>query len=155
MRLLLLLSWLSMGSAWALEPAFTLDDLDGNEHTLAEYRGRWVVVNYWATWCPPCLQEMPELDHFQSRFEALGTTVLGINLEEIERDLLREFVAKLGVSYPILMSGPRPPSDMPSIRGLPTTHILSPQGEIVETRLGPVTSALLEDLIRTNGGNLP
>lgn len=155
MRLLLLLACVSLGSASAVEPRFTLDDLEGNERTLEEYRGRWVVINYWATWCPPCLQEMPELEHFQHRFGSMGAMVLGINLEEIDHDRLRKFVGRLGVSYPILLSGSRPPPEMPPIRGLPTTHIVSPEGEIVETRLGPVTSALLEELVRAKGGDLP
>jgi hypothetical protein len=97
---------------------------------------------------------MPELDHFQRHFGSTGATVLGINLEEIDHGLLQEFVDTLEVTYPILLSGPRPPPEMPAIRGLPTTHIVSPEGAIVETRLGPVTSALLEDLLKTHGGEL-
>ncbi len=151
---LFLLAGVSPGSVSALEPSFTLHDLDGRPHGLADYRGRWVVVNYWATWCPPCLEEMPELDHFHRRFESSGGTVLGPNLEEIDSGRLREFVDSFDLAYPILLSGPRPTGGMPAIRGLPTTHVVGPGGEIVETRLGPVTSALLEDIVRNHGAEL-
>lgn len=154
MRFVLLLCCATLATAWATEPGFVLRDLDGSTHELADYRGRWVVINYWATWCPPCLEEMPELEHFQQQYESSGATVLGINLEEIETEPLREFVDKLGVGYPILLAGPRPPVGMPAIRGLPTTYIVSPDGAIVETRVGPVTSALLAHLIESHGGEL-
>lgn len=135
-------------------PEFELRDLRGNVHRLSDYRGRWVVVNYWATWCPPCLEEMPELDYFHATFQDSGAMVLGLNLEEIDVSQLRGFVDNILVDYPILMAGGTPPEGMPPIRGLPTTHIVSPSGEIVVTRLGPVTSAVLEALIAEHGGDL-
>ena len=133
---------------------FELKDLTGTPHRLSDYRGHWVVVNYWATWCPPCLEEMPELTAFYERHRHAGVVVLGINLEEIDQHSLVDFVDSLLVDYPVLLAGLLPPATMPRIRGLPTTHVVSPAGEIVATRLGGVTAALLEDIIRSEGGKL-
>lgn len=141
-------------SALAQAPDFELEDLAGRSHRLSDYRGNWVVVNYWATWCPPCLEEMPELAAFHERYRDHGVVVLGVNMEEIERTELEAFVESLLVDYPILLSGMMPPQGMPSVRGLPTTLVVSPGGDIVATRLGGVTAAQLEDIIRSAGGSL-
>jgi thiol-disulfide isomerase/thioredoxin len=153
--MLTLMALAIIGGNTAESPDFELYALDGKPHKLSDYRGRWVVVNYWATWCPPCLEEMPELSAFYDRHLDQGVMVLGINLEEIEQQALEDFVDSLMVDYPILRSGMLPPEGMPPIRGLPTTHVVSPEGEIVATRLGGVTAALLEEIIRSAGGKLP
>jgi len=141
-------------SARGQSPDFELKDLAGRTHRLSDYRGNWVVVNYWATWCPPCLEEMPELAAFHERYGEQGVVVLGVNLEEIDPAELEAFVDSLMVDYPVLLSGMLPPDGMPAIRGLPTTLVIAPSGEIVATRLGGVTAALLEDIIRSEGGSL-
>jgi len=154
-RLLLTLALLFLfPAAMAAKPGFALKDLDGVERHLSDFRGTWVVVNYWATWCPPCIDEMPELMDFHEAHQSAGVTVLGVNVEEIEVRDLRQFVESLFVDYPILLSGSYPPEAMPAIFGLPTTFIVSPDGDIVATELGPVSQAYLEQAIRDNGGDL-
>ena len=73
---------------------FELAGLEGKRHKLSDYRGKWVVVNYWATWCPPCLEEMPELEMFHNNHKDKDAIVLGVNLEKIDAALLRGFVAE-------------------------------------------------------------
>ncbi len=138
---------LSTGGGAAAEPVdFRLDGLDGREHRLSDYRGKWVVVNYWATWCPPCLEEMPELEIFHNTHRE-SALVLGVNMETIERDALRAFVEEQFVSYPILLDTPRPRTELGAIPGMPTTYLVSPAGEVVARQVGTVTREMLERFI--------
>ncbi|MDX1654198.1 MAG: TlpA disulfide reductase family protein, partial [Candidatus Competibacteraceae bacterium] len=84
--------------AWATQTVdFQLPGLDGQPVKLSDYRGRWVVLNFWATWCPPCLEEMPELEAFHRSDSAV---VVGVNFETVDREVLADFVADLAISYP-------------------------------------------------------
>ncbi len=150
--LALLLS--SCFAASAATPEFELPDLHGKIHRLADYRGDWVVVNYWATWCPPCLAEMPELAWFSEQYADQGVTVLGLDIEDMEVAELQAFVDGLGVNYPILLAGITPPEGMPAILGLPMTFVVSPDGEIANRHLGPLTAAMLEDMLQESGADL-
>lgn len=141
-------------AASAATPEFELPDLHGTIHRLADYRGDWVVVNYWATWCPPCLAEMPELAWFSEQYADQGVTVLGLDIEDIEVAELQAFVEDLGVNYPILLAGITPPEGMPAILGLPMTFVVSPDGEIANRHLGPLTAAMLENMLQESGADL-
>lgn len=123
---------------------FTLKDLDGKSHSLSDYRGKWVIVNYWATWCPPCLEEIPDLIAFHERHRDTDAVVLGVNYEEVNRDYLREFTESLFMSYPVLLMDPVPTTELGPVLGLPTTYIISPAGERIARQEGPITGAALE-----------
>ncbi len=127
---------------------FTLWDIHGDSHKLSDYRGKWVVVNYWATWCPPCLDEIPELVDFHDRHKDKDAVVLGVNLEDIGARRLQEFSESFLISYPVLMGSPDPRSTLGPIPGLPTTYVVSPDGEVVARNVGPLTSKSLEDFIQ-------
>jgi thiol-disulfide isomerase/thioredoxin len=124
---------------------FTLNDLDGTAVTLSDFRGRWVVVNFWASWCSPCIRELPELVSYQR--ENPGVQVLGINFEEISVDEARDFLEPFGINFPNLKIGSTPLVPFEPLEGLPTTAIIDPSGELVERHMGPVTSAQLRDII--------
>jgi thiol-disulfide isomerase/thioredoxin len=131
---------------------FVLDDLDGNQRRLSEFRGKWVLVNYWATWCPPCLEEMPELEMFHNRHKARDAVVLGVNMEQIEIGRLKAFVEEQFVSYPILLSEPRRSTELGEVPGLPTSYLVSPQGEVVARQVGAVTAEMLEAFLEQRSG---
>jgi thiol-disulfide isomerase/thioredoxin len=124
-----------------------LSGLDGSNHRLSDYRGNWVVVNYWATWCPPCLEEMPELNLFHEINSDNGIIVVGINLEDVTNERLRRFVADHSITFPILRPENSSAPPFGPIPGLPTTLLLSPQGELVARKVGRVTTASLERMI--------
>lgn len=126
-------------------PAFDLPTPEGGRITLAEFRGQWVVVNFWATWCPPCLEEMPELDEFHRTHAEHGRSVIGVNFETLPADELQAFIgAHFGeLAFPIALSGARPLAGF-TLLGMPTTFIIDPDGRIVDTHLGKVDRALLE-----------
>jgi thiol-disulfide isomerase/thioredoxin len=128
------------------EPAdFTLDDLDGNKVSLSDYRGRWVIVNFWASWCPPCVRELPELVRYQQANP--GVQVIGINFEESTAAEARRFLKPFRINYPSLLVGSSPLVPFEPLEGLPTTAIVNPAGELVERQMGPVTAEHLEGII--------
>lgn len=133
----------------AIARDFTLPDLAGESHSLSDYRGKWVLVNYWATWCPPCLEELPELELFHT--DAKGqAVVIGVNMESISNDELRTFVDQQFLSYPILTASERPQRDklLGPVDGLPTSYLVTPAGEVVARQVGPITAQAINDFIK-------
>lgn len=128
---------------------FSLHDLKGKARTLSEFRGKWVVVNYWATWCPPCVDEIPELVKFHDRHHDKDAVVIGINYEDIPQPQLRAFVDEYFISYPVLqVEDMRPAHEQLDVGGLPTTYVISPEGEVVARQVGGITDQVLEDYIQ-------
>jgi len=145
MRLaLLLLGVFTAITAFADPVDFTLNDVDGKPRSLSEFRGKWVIVNYWATWCPPCLDEIPDLIEFHEKHKDKDAVVLGIDFEEADREQLLEFVDQHFMTYPVLSMDPVPLTPLGPVLGLPTTYIISPQGEPVARQVGPITGAAIE-----------
>jgi thiol-disulfide isomerase/thioredoxin len=147
MRVLLFAAALLAASAFAAEQVeFTLPDLDGKPVSVSDYRGKWVIVNFWATWCPPCLEEIPDfVELYEENRDSI--MVLGVNYEEVNEEYLREFVDSHMMSYPVMRMDPLPVTPLGPVLGLPTTYIISPQGERVARQEGPVTRETIEKYI--------
>jgi thiol-disulfide isomerase/thioredoxin len=147
MRVLLFAAAMLAASAFAAEQVeFTLPDFDGKPVSVSDYHGKWVVVNFWATWCPPCLEEIPD---FVALYEENrdSIVVLGVNYEEVNDEYLREFVDSHMMSYPVMHMEPLPVTPLGPVQGLPTTYIISPQGELVARQEGQVTREVIEKYI--------
>ncbi|HAU41600.1 MAG TPA: hypothetical protein DCW50_06080 [Gammaproteobacteria bacterium] len=131
---------------------YSLQDLQGNVQSLSQYQDQWVIVNFWATWCGPCIREIPELMAFADR-HVESVQVVGIAFEKTPIDEIRSFVAELGVTYPVLIIGEEPLVPMEPLKGLPSTFLISPEGQVVHLHVGPVTEdALTEWLARYVSG---
>jgi thiol-disulfide isomerase/thioredoxin len=143
------LSALLLGAVAQAEPVdFSLPDVQGAKRSLSEFRGKWVVVNYWATWCPPCLEEIPDLVAFHERHHDKDAVVLGINFEDIPSEQLSAFVEENFISYPVLRNGDvEPPHESLAVGGLPTTYIISPDGVPVARQIGTITGADIEQFM--------
>lgn len=124
-------------------------DLNGDEIRMSDFQGKWVVVNYWASWCPPCLEELPELVHFHETHKDDMAVVLGINAESLSHTELASFVSDYMLNFPII---PRR-QGMPSfghVPGLPTTFLIDPDGNTVARQVGPVTAEMIENFMAGN-----
>lgn len=143
---LLLLIVLSFAAQAAVD--MPLVALDGSKHNLNEYQGKWLVVNYWATWCPPCIVEMPELQSFHDEHADKDAMVIGINAELISPGRLQTFLDDYFITYPIFLSKPGEQSELGLMPGLPTTFLVTPEGEVVARQVGPVTREMIEQFIQ-------
>lgn len=120
--------------------------LEGKRFTLEAERGSWVVVNMWATWCGPCIEEMPELSALDAMHEDIR--VIGLDMEDLPRAELDAFLAKHPVVYPIAAVDPsQPPAGFGSVQYLPKTWLINPNGVLVQVFPGPVTAQRLLDAI--------
>ncbi len=131
-------------------PTLQVDTVDGGRYDLAEHRGKWVVVNFWATWCSPCLKEMPELSALHAMRSNIE--VVGLAYEDIEPADMRAFLEKHPVAYPIaIIDTYDPPKDFATPRGLPMTYLIAPDGKVARQFLGPVTAPDIEAAIAGGG----
>ena len=135
----------------ATTPTLHVTALDGKPFDLAQHRGHWVVVNFWATWCGPCLKEMPELSALDAMREHVD--VVGLAYEDASPEEMRAFLQKHPVVYPIAIVGTySPPKDFETPRGLPTTWLIAPDGTVARHFLGPVTAKEVDAAIASAGG---
>jgi len=125
-----------------------LTAVNGSKTNLDRYQGKWLVVNYWATWCPPCITEMPELQSFHNENVNNNAMVIGINAEHISQQRLQAFLDDYFITYPNFVSGPTQQSELGLIPGLPTTFLVTPEGEVVARQVGPVTREMIEQFIQ-------
>jgi len=131
-----------------MAPDFALADIDGTIHRLSDYRGQVVIVNFWATWCPPCREEMPSMQRAWEQIQDEDIVILAIDVGEDE-DTIFTFTADYPVEFPLLLDlDSRVIQEWP-VRGLPTTFIVDPQGRIAYRAIGTrdwEDSALLNTL---------
>mgnify|MGYP000353694676 CR=1 FL=1 len=127
--------------------AFDLTDTQGKPHRLADYQGRWVVVNFWATWCVPCIQEIPEIAEFRRAHGEV--VVIGVAMDDGQAAKVKRFAAKVGHTYPLVLADGKVTRQLGEPRALPATRVFDPAGKVVYDRVGRVTKRSLEELTRS------
>lgn len=130
-------------------PNFSLTDLEGNVHTDESTKGKYLVVNFWATWCPPCLKEIPAFVEFYDR-HADKVQILGLDYEQADKKAIIEFTDTFMVNYPIILfddKNGRQFTDFGEVFGMPTTYIYDPEGNLVDFRMGEIDIETLEKSI--------
>lgn len=138
-------------AASAERPTLRVATLDGKTFDLAEQRGKWTIVNFWATWCGPCLKEMPELSALDAMREHI--VVIGLAYEDNTPETMQAFMKDHPVVYQIaLVDVYDPPKDFETPRGLPMTYVIAPDGRVAKKYTGPVTARMIEQDIAKAGG---
>lgn len=137
------------GAAAALLQAGFID-VEGKRQSLSQWRGKVIVVNFWATWCPPCRAEIPEFIQMQEIYQSQGVVFVGIALDQ--KDKVQAFVDEVGINYPVLLGGVEA-VDLARqagnrVGGLPFTVVFDRAGEIDATEMGEVNQVRLESLIK-------
>ena len=125
----------SSGLAGQTAPDFALKSAGGDNLRLSEYRGDVVMVNFWATWCGPCRQEMPLLDELYSRYGRVGFSLLGVNIDD-DQSKAMNMVSELGVSFPVLFDSRKEVSRLYEVEAMPVTVLIDREGTVRYVHLG-------------------
>jgi cytochrome c-type biogenesis protein len=114
---------------------FTLEDLNGDPHTLSDYRGKFVFLNFWATWCSPCRREMPAMQKLYEEADKEQFVMLAVNAKQ-KRDVIKAFADENGYTYPILMDPNYKVSGKYRVRAIPVTYLIDKEGNIIGRVVG-------------------
>ena len=144
----------SAKQAWQKEkeimvPDFSLTDLEGSVHTDESTKGKYLVVNFWATWCPPCLKEIPAFVEFYENNKD-KVLILGLDYEQADKKAIIDFTDTFMVSYPIILfdkNNGKQFAGFGDVFGMPTTYVYNPKGKLVDFRMGEMDLEALEKAI--------
>lgn len=137
---------LALTAACVQAADFKVTDTSGKTHTLSGYKGKWVLVNYWATWCPPCLEEIPDLIALHEN-KKNNLVVIGVAMDYRNAQQVIDFAEGLLVEYPIVLGNPQIVSQIGPVQGLPTTYLYNPEGKMVAQQVGGITREAVESFI--------
>lgn len=129
-------------------PAWTLKDLNGKSVSLSDFKGKVVVLDIWATWCPPCRAEIPHFIELQNEFKDKGVTIVGMSVDSTGPADVAKFVQTNGMNYPIVMADEKTATAYGADQGIPTTVVIDRQGNIVASHLGLTDKETFESDIR-------
>lgn len=131
--------------------AFQFQDVTGKIHKLSEYKGRWVLVNFWATWCPPCLKEIPDLIALYEQRKDL--VVIGVAMDVDDPKVVMDFVRSMSITYPIVLGNRKIASQLDEISLLPSTYFFDPEGNPVARQQGIISRESIEQFIETKSAD--
>ena len=137
---------LALAAGWSQAADFRLTDTTGKTHTLSGYKGKWVLVNYWATWCPPCLEEIPDLIALHGD-KKNNLVVIGVAMDYRNARQVTDFADSMLVDYPIVLGNDDVVRQIGPVRGLPTTYLYNPDGKMVAQQVGAITREMVEAYI--------
>jgi thiol-disulfide isomerase/thioredoxin len=130
------------------EPVFK--DTQDQSVQLSTLKGKWVVINYWAPWCPSCIHEIPELNHFYKQVKNKNILIYGVNFDAASSGDFKQAVQKAKIEFPVLLEDPDLAWKLGNVNAIPTTFIIDPTGKVAKTLVGPTTekslTAILDEL---------
>lgn len=131
-------------AAESLAPAFSVRALDGKVVRLSDFRGRPVILDFWATWCGPCKASMPHLTTLQERYRERGLVVIGLSVDDGDGQKVKRFAEKLGIGFRIAMADEHVLDLYGPIRAIPTTFFINRKGEVVRRVVGYIDAETIE-----------
>ncbi|MBI3903164.1 MAG: TlpA family protein disulfide reductase [Nitrosomonadales bacterium] len=138
---------LAMISLCAIADEFKFKDTQGHQQRLSDYRGKWVLVNFWATWCPPCQKEIPDLIALHDAHKDKDLVVIGIAMEYASSKVVTDFATKHGITYPIVLGTYKLAAQIGSTTSLPETYLYDPAGKLTGHQSGAITRESVEEYI--------
>jgi peroxiredoxin len=129
-------------------PGWDLKDLDGKTVHSSDFKGKVVVLDFWATWCLPCRAEIPGFVELQKKHQAQGLAVIGVSVDQASTDTVKAFAKKLGINYPVVLTDAKIEAAFGGIDGLPTTFIIDRAGHIVKQHVGFTEKSEIESEIK-------
>lgn len=135
-----------------IAPGFSLVDTDGKKVSLSDYKGRPVLVNFWATWCAPCKLEMPWFEEYRAKYKDQGFEILGIAEDDAPKDEIVKTAKRAGVSYPVLLTDNKVANLYGGVDSLPTSFYIDKAGKVVEETVGLAPKDEVEAHIRQTIG---
>jgi len=133
---------------WGNAPDFTLTDLEGNSLTLSQFKGKVIILNFWATWCPPCRREIPDFVELYEKYKDEGLLIIGVSLDRDGKRLVRQFSQEYKIDYPIVFADSKVTRDYGGIRAIPASFIIDKEGSIKEKYVGYQPRATFEEAIK-------
>ncbi len=138
----------SIPSALKKAPDFVLKNLEGQEVHSSSFSKKVVLLNFWATWCPPCLDEIPSLQSLYDDYQSKGLEVIGVNLDEGNPEAVNRFVKKNRINFPVLVGDEEITVAFGGIRGIPTTFLIDREGKIVRKYVGEQDKSVFEEAVK-------
>lgn len=145
---LLLAACLLLATVNVAANEFVFRDMQGGAQRLSDYKGKWVLLNFWATWCPPCLEEIPDLVEMHNARKDKDFVVIGVAMSS-SSDSVIAFARQMEISYPIVLGNDKIAAQIGKVDALPTSYLYDPTGKLVSYQTGMVTRDAIESYIRS------